>query len=261
MLYFLFGNETGYSLNHIGVIGTFLWKDGALMFPVMLAFLALSLFIGYLLGSVNFALIFSKRMYGEDIRTSGSGNAGFTNMMRNYGGKAAYLTFVGDFVKTVAAVLVGWVLYGYLGAWTGALGAILGHVFPLYHNFRGGKGIVCLTATLFMLDWRIFLVLFVIFMVTAFTTKYISLASFICGATLPIFASRFYKATAVEGGILIDENSRLKAFVTMVCLIIAVIIVVKHIPNIKRISDGREGKFTFNKSKKTFEEVKTDKQK
>ena len=250
MLYFLFKNQTGYMLNHVGVLGTFVLGDSALMFPIMLAFIVLSLFIGYLLGSVNFAVLFSKKMYGEDVRNSGSGNAGFTNMMRAFGEKAAAYTFIGDFLKTALAVIIGWVLYGCMGAWSGALGALIGHVFPLYYNFRGGKGVVCLTATLFLLDWRIFLILFVIFMVAAISTRYISLGSVLCAATLPLFVNRMYKATVVDGGVLLDENTRLKWFVTMVSLIIAVIVVVKHIGNVKRIANGTESKFSFNKSKK-----------
>ena len=251
MLYFLFQNETGYMLNHMGVLGTYVLGGNALMLPIMLALTVLSLFIGYLLGSVNFAVLFSKKLYGEDVRDSGSGNAGFTNMMRSYGEKAAAYTFVGDFLKAALAVMIGWMLYGYMGAWSGALGALLGHIFPLYYKFRGGKGVVCLTATILLLDWRIFVILFVIFMVAAVSTRYISLGSILCAATLPLFVNRMYKATTTAEGIILDENTRLKWFVTTVALIMAVIVVVKHIGNIKRIANGTESKFSFNKTKKT----------
>ena len=261
MLYFLFSTPAGYNLNHLGVIianGLLGLDTTNITLPIMLAFLLLALFCGYILGSINSALILSGKMYGEDIRTVGSGNAGFTNMMRNYGGRAAYLTFVFDFIKTAVALMIGWVLFGYIGAWTAALGAVFGHIFPLYYNFRGGKGIVCLTATVFMLDWRVFAIEFVVFMVVALSTRFVSLASTISAATIPLFVNRMAFVNKTAEGTIIDENSRLKAVATAVSLIIAVVIVIKHIPNIKRIREGKEGKFTFNKSKKKFEEEQKD---
>ena len=106
----------------------------------------LPLLIGYLLGSVNSAVIISRVFYRDDIRTHGSGNGGTTNVMRTYGKAAAIGTFAGDIAKTALSVLIGALLMGEDGAYMAGLGAIIGHIFPLYFHFRGGKGVACAAA-------------------------------------------------------------------------------------------------------------------
>ena len=251
MLYFLFASETGYYLNHLGVVGYFWLKDNALVFPIMLSLLAISAFVAYLLGSVNTAVIVSKLFYHDDVREHGSGNAGFTNMMRNYGKKPAIITFVGDFVKTALAMMIGWFLYGYMGAMTAALFAFLGHIFPIFYKFRGGKGIVCLCATIFMLDWRLFLILLAIFVVAVLVTQYISFGSVLCAMILPLFVSKMYKIGT-------PENARLRAFAVIIAMLFTIIIVLKHLGNLKRIFNGTESKFSFKKSKKTDAEEESE---
>lgn len=242
MLYFLFSFETGYNLNHLGVLGTLWLHENALLFPIMLALLVTSAFAGYLLGSYSTAISVSRKLYGDDIRDYGSGNAGFANMMRNFGKKASFLTLFGDAGKTVLAVLIGWVLYGYMGGITAGLFCFLGHIFPVFHHFRGGKGVVCLAATVLVLDWRLFLILFAVYVITLFVTKYSSFASVLMAMVMPIFMSRMYKIITVE-------NARLKAYAIGATVIAVIIVIIKHWGNLRRIFEGTESKFEFKKSK------------
>ena len=256
MLYFLFSFENGFNLNHLGLLGQLFASDtyaeinGAVAMgkviplPIVLALLLLSAFIGYLMGSINTAVIVSGKMYNEDVRSYGSGNAGFSNMMRNYGKKASLITLAGDFLKTVVAVMIGWVLYGYAGAVTGGFFTFIGHIFPMFFKFRGGKGVVCLASVIFMLDWRLFLIAVAIFVVAVLVTKYISFGSVLSGMTLPLFMSRVY------GGTLTPQGLRLKSYATILAFIAVVILVFKHKENLKRIFNGTESKFEFKKSKK-----------
>ena len=247
MLYLLFSNENGYYLNHLGVLSKWWLGENVLVMPILLSLLALSAFIAYLIGSVNTAVIVSGKMYGEDIRKYGSGNAGFTNMMRVYGKKASLITFAGDFFKTVLATVIGWFLCGYLGALTASLFVFVGHVFPIFYKFHGGKGIVCLAASILVLDWRLFLTMIAIFVVAVLVTKYISFGSILCAMVLPLFISRFYKLATVE-------NARLRAYAVIVATIASLIVVIRHWGNLKRILNGTESKFEFKKSKKTSQD-------
>ena len=108
-------------------------------------------FGAYLLGSLNFGVMISKLKYGADIRTKGSGNAGATNMMRTYGKKAAALTFLGDMLKTAIAVCLGYALLGYWGAYLTGLFGVLGHAYPVFFKFKGGKVVTTLRCRVRML--------------------------------------------------------------------------------------------------------------
>jgi acyl phosphate:glycerol-3-phosphate acyltransferase len=233
MLHFFLGSEVGMC----GLIGA---NFHEIPLAVSLLLMLVYIFIPYLLGSVNTAIIVSGLMYHDDVRNHGSGNAGFTNMMRNYGKKAAIVTFVGDILKTVIAVLIGWCVYGYLTAYIAGLACLIGHVFPVFYNFRGGKGVLCMTAIILMLDWRLFLILLAIFIILVMGTKYISAGSVICAMLFPLLLNRMN-----------DTPFRLIEFVA---LIIAIIIIVKHKENIKRIFNGTESKFAFKKSKSADEQ-------
>lgn len=228
MLHFFLRYETGM----LGLIGA---NFHGIPLPVSLLLILVYIFIPYLLGSINTAIIVSGVMYHDDIRNHGSGNAGFTNMMRNYGKKAAIITFVGDILKTVLAVLIGWCVFGYLTAYIAGLACLIGHVFPVFYNFRGGKGVVCLATILLMLDWRLFLILLAIFIILVLGTKYISAGSVICAMLFPLILNRM--------------NDTPFKMIEIIALVIAVIIVVKHRENIKRIFNGTESKFAFKKSR------------
>ncbi|MBO5128196.1 MAG: glycerol-3-phosphate 1-O-acyltransferase PlsY [Clostridia bacterium] len=225
-----------YELGFMGLIGYF-WKDVPLI-PSMLLVLVYVL-IPYLLGSINTAILVSRHFYHDDIRKYGSGNAGFTNVMRTYGKKAAIITFAGDILKTLLAILVGWCVFGYLTAYIAGFACFLGHIFPVFYNFKGGKGVLCMATIMLMLDWRIFCALLVVFIGIVMATKYISAGSVICAMMFPLMLNRMNNT-----GIYMIE---------FVAIAIAVIVVIKHRENLKRIFNGTESKFKIKKSKETGE--------
>ena len=132
---------------------------------------------GYFLGSINFAIIISSTQYKQDIRDFGSNNAGMTNMMRTYGKKAAALTLIGDALKAVIACLIGHIILGQLGAYIAGLFCIVGHIFPIYYNFKGGKGVVTAGVTIFMCNPIVFLIIITMFFIIVLISRYISLGS------------------------------------------------------------------------------------
>lgn len=206
---------------------------------VCLAFIAVAL-IAYLLGSINFAIIISGKKYKEDIRAHGSKNAGMTNMMRTYGKSAAILTLVGDALKAVLACIVGYLVMGQLGAYAAGLFCMLGHVFPLYYGFKGGKGVVTAAATVLMTDPVVFLILITLFVIMVAIWRYISLASITCIGLYPLILSFTTKMFA----------GKMSPFILFTVLM-AILIIGKHWTNIQRLREGTESKFSFKKSVKS----------
>ena len=188
--------------------------------------------VAYLLGSLNFGLIISKYRFRDDIRAHGSGNAGMTNMLRTYGKSAAVFTLLGDALKSVVSViLVGRMLGGEYGAYFAGLGCILGHVFPLYFGFKGGKGVVVTAAMILCLDPLVFALLFSLFAMIVIFTRYISLGSVMCMMVYPLVLYR------ITGG----------GFHVIIAFIIAALIIYLHRGNIKRLRLGTENRFSFKK--------------
>ena len=134
----------------------------------------------YLLGSLSFSIILS-RMLGRDIRQQGSGNAGATNMTRVFGWAAGVATLIFDVLKAVAAMLIGRALLGDVGICLGGIGSMVGHCWPVFHHFKGGKGISVGAALGLMIDWRVFVVIIVVFLIVALLSRKVSLGS-ICAA-------------------------------------------------------------------------------
>ena len=201
----------------------------------------------YLLGSINFAIIISGKKYKQDIREFGSKNAGMTNMMRTYGKKAAGYTLLGDALKAVVACLIGYALLGHLGSYIAGLFCIVGHIFPAFYGFKGGKGVVTTAISILMCDPFIFLILITIFVIIVLFTRYISLGSVICVMLYPIILDRitnFFSGSSTPYAIF--------------AVIIAVLVVVKHWANIKRLMSGTESKFSFKKSVKSSESTDTN---
>ena len=205
---------------------------------ICLAFIFVIL-CAYLLGSINFAIIISKAKYKEDIRTFGSKNAGMTNMMRTYGKSAAALTITGDIVKAIIACIIGYLVMGQLGAFAAGLFCMVGHVFPIYYGFKGGKGVVTAFTTACMTDPLAFLIIFVLFIVMVLIWRYISLGSITCFALYPLVLAF---TTKVFGGMI-------SPFIIFAVLM-AVLVVAKHWTNIQRLRNGTESKFSFKKSVK-----------
>ncbi len=206
-------------------------KVGAWVYWVVLVFVAL---IAYLLGSLNFAVIFSRRFFRDDVRSHGSGNAGMTNMLRTYGKGAAAMTLLFDALKAaVSILLIGAPLCGSLGAYTAGLLCIIGHAFPIFYQFHGGKGVVTSAVMILCLSPLSFVILLGIFLLLACTTRYISLASIMSMMIFPFVLSR------VEG------NGPHILF----ALIIAAFVIWLHRSNIKRLLSGTENKISFGKKK------------
>ena len=197
------------------------------------AFILLFL-IGYLSGSFNFATFISKRKYNDDIRAHGSGNAGMTNMMRTYGTKAAVFTLLGDILKAVLACLLGYVVMGRAGAYVAGLGSIIGHTWPLYYNFKGGKGVATALAMILCTNPLVALLLLVLFVAIVAATKFISLGSIMCALIYPIILAKFGTLNIVE---------------LICCFALVFLLVFNHRSNIKRLLNNEENKFSFKKSK------------
>ncbi len=235
-------NET---FNGWGLLVTLVHDEGART-VMMLVGALLTMVVSYLLGSLNFAIILSQKEYKQDIRTFGSKNAGMTNMMRTYGKKAAALTLLGDGLKAAVSAFVGYALLGMCGAYIAGLFCIIGHMFPVYYGFRGGKGVVTAATSILMCDPVVFLILITCFVLIVLATKYISLGSIMCMLLYPIILDRVSK-------LFTQHTSPFIIF----SILIAALVIVKHHENIKRLLEGKENKFSFKKSKKP-ENVKAD---
>ena len=184
----------------------------------------------YLLGSINPAIIVSKVALNIDIREYGSGNAGSTNAIRVIGAKLASLVAVGDVLKGVLAVYAGYFLIGQPGKLIAAVFVVLGHMYPVYYKFKGGKGVATTAAIMMVVDWRAGLIALAIFAVIAVPTGYVSLGSMIASISLPVSLAFFY-----------DMNPVYIVF----SAIISFMIIGKHRQNIIRLCKKTESKFSF----------------
>ena len=202
--------------------------------------------LGYLLGSVNSAVILSKLVYKKDIRLQGSGNAGMTNMQRIYGKKAALFTFLGDFCKGIVAVLLGRLLLGVFasaslhGACIAGAFAVIGHNWPLYFGFKGGKGVLTTFSVMIIIAPLPTLVAFGIFLITVILTKYVSLGSLLAAVSLPVVV--FFL-----GDVLCTQTGLGPVF--YLSLFVAVLIIARHHANIRRLLQGKESKLSLHKNK------------
>lgn len=210
--------------------------------------------VSYLLGSLNFSIILSEVVKKKDIRKSGSGNAGATNMMRTYGIKAAVGTMLGDIFKVAIGIIVAFAILGVpmkyiftnpadaaeiqrvmLYKEFAGLFCVLGHIFPLYFKFKGGKGVAACTGMVIIVDWRIALILFVIFVSVILISKWISLGSIIIAILYPVLIFVFYK----------------NWILSLVALLFTAIVIIAHRENIKRLIKGEENKISLKNKKKS----------
>ena len=194
--------------------------------------------VAYLLGSINFAVIVSQRRHHDDIRNHGSKNAGTTNMMRTYGNVSAALTLGGDMAKGIVACIIGGLLMGQEGAAVAALFCVLGHVFPIFFEFRGGKGVAVAAATILYINPVVFLLVVLVFVGVVWFTKYLSLGSIIAAAIYPVFLFSF-TLPAYRG------------WVNILAVMVSAVIIILHHANIARLWNGTEHKFAFKKSVQT----------
>ena len=198
-----------------------------MILPVLLIF-----FAAYFLGNLNGAIVVARLVAGEDVRTKGSGNAGLTNFTRNYGSKTAIFVILIDMGKAIAACLLGGLLmkqYGLYeeGVALGGLGVILGHNFPALLGFKGGKGILSGVTVALMMDWKLGLLVFGIFLIAYLLTHYVSL-----GSVLSAGSFGFFYAMCHPG----------KIFPIIVGFFLSALIVWMHRANIGRLIRGEERK-------------------
>ena len=202
--------------------------------------LLLTVIFGYFLGNLNGAFIMYNLLTHEDIRKSGSGNAGLTNFMRQFGpGKGIWVLLI-DIGKTVAASLIGKALFAPLGMpmeglMFGALAVSLGHDFPALLGFHGGKGIVCGFSVALCADWRCALIILAVFAICLYFTRYVSLSSILGAAAFCVgFAVLHWQEPVVA----------------VIGVLIGLLAIFMHRSNIKRLLSGTEKKATFSKFKK-----------
>jgi len=216
-------------------------------FPGSTVHIVISVFlvaiIGYLLGSLNFGVIISKVFYHDDIRKHGSGGSGATNMLRTYGKFPAAMTFLGDGVKAAVAVLIGAVILGhnpmYAGTYIGGLASIIGHAFPIYYGFKGGKSVASTFFMVLCTEPLIAVICLVLFIIIVAGTKYVSLGSIMSVLIYPLILNRMT-------GLGLHN---------LIAIFIAILVVYLHRKNIMRLLNGKENKISF-KSKKNKEEDK-----
>ncbi len=220
----------------------------------------LSGIIAYLLGSINTAVIVTRVVTGKDIRNMGSGNAGFTNVLRSVGKTPAVCTIIGDFLKGVVSVFIGGIIFSFIpaegnavlgsefmavGKYVAGVCCILGHSYPLFFRFKGGKGVVTAAALMLVSDWRVFLMILGTFLIIFIASKTISIASLSCAAlygfytliislTYDYFSGAGYSITYV-------------VFCTLCSFLIGAFVIIKHKENIKRIIRGEEKKISVKK--------------
>ena len=204
------------------------------MIPGLLAAIAV---FSYLLGGLNGAIIASKYVFHRDVRDYGSGNAGLTNFYRTYGAKYALGVILLDMGKTVAACLIGGVILNYLaGDWTlgvllGGLGSELGHMFPVFFGFKGGKGILSGAVLVWLLNWRVALIAWSLFALLWLATRYVSLGSITAAVSM-----------LVSTWFLCGHNG----LYTSLTVIIAALVLWCHRENIQRLLRGQERKFHWH---------------
>ena len=206
--------------------------------------------IAYLIGSVNFSVLISKKMAGFDVREKGSGNAGTTNMLRSVGKKAAAITLICDILKGVISIVIA-IIVGNIAKnldkelllQIAGIAVVLGHTFPIFFGFKGGKGVATSLGVLLMSNWQIGLICLVFAVVLMALTRMVSLGSCAAAVLFPVltlFINQHYT-------VLTDGKSGRVYFVYSV--ILAIIVLYNHRSNIKRILNGTENKLSFKNTK------------
>ena len=198
--------------------------------------------IAYLIGSINFSVIFSKKLAGFDVREKGSGNAGTTNMLRTVGKKAAAITLICDILKGIVAIIVAIIIGNIVGEQVdkallvqiAAICVVLGHTFPIFFGFKGGKGIATSLGILLMINWQIGLICLVFALVLMAITRMVSVGSLAAAILYPVLTlfvgAQFY---IVQGNYFVFS------------IIMAAIVLFNHRSNIQRLFHGEENKISF----------------
>jgi len=224
----------------------------------------ISAVIGYLIGSVCFSIILTKIFANKtDIRNYGSGNAGATNVLRSVGRLPAALTFLFDFLKCIISVVIGYFILKYacekagvpeymaiIGKYAAGIACVIGHIFPLYFKFKGGKGVTTSIAMIFLLDWRVALLALGTFIIILSIKKIISLSSIIAAVLYPIYTfivGYFLDFTGSPLAGHSDKSLNYIIAITIAAVLLGALIVLVHRENIGRLLKGEEKTISFKK--------------
>ena len=207
----------------------------------MAAYIAIAI-ISYVIGSINFSVILSKKMAGFDVREKGSGNAGTTNMLRSVGKKAAAITLICDILKGIVSILIAIVIGNIIKnidkaalVQIAGISVVLGHTFPVFFEFKGGKGVATAIGIILLTNWQIGLICLIFGIVIIALTKMVSLGSIMAAVLFPILTIFIHNNFIVDGN-YIAFGIILGTFVTF-----------NHRANLKRILNGTENKLSFKK--------------
>ncbi|HIU52125.1 MAG TPA: glycerol-3-phosphate 1-O-acyltransferase PlsY [Candidatus Merdicola faecigallinarum] len=207
----------------------------------MVAYILMAI-IAYAIGSINFSVIFSRKFAGFDVREKGSGNAGSTNMLRSVGKKAAIITLICDILKGIVAIGIALIIgkmvadvQASLLVQIAGIAVVIGHTFPIFFEFRGGKGVATSLGVLLMTNWQIGLICLVFALVLMALTRVVSMGSIAAAILYPVLTLFITSHYIVEGNYFIYS------------VILAIIVAFNHRANIKRILNGTENKLSFKK--------------
>lgn len=196
--------------------------------------------IGYLIGSINFSVILSRKLAGFDLREKGSKNAGTTNMLRTVGKKGAAMVLILDIIKGVLAVFIAKLISGdfntAIACQIAAFSVVLGHTFPIFFEFKGGKGVATSIGVLLVLNWQIGLICLVYGIIMIALTRMVSLGSITAAILFPVLT------------IFIKDHYIAEGFTYVIFgIIMACFVLFNHRTNIKRLNEGTENRISFNK--------------
>ncbi len=203
----------------------------------------LSGLFAYILGSFNFAIFITKKFYNKNIKKLGSKNAGMTNVLRNFGKKPAILTLAGDMLKGFISILIcnimcfklfsteGLIIFRYIVL----IFALIGHIFPIFYNFRGGKGILVVAGSLILVNLKVFLALLAVFLIVFKISKIVSFSSLSCAFILPIstFLMNYFNH---------QLSTKITIITTIITTVVSIIIIFAHKENIIRLLEKKEPK-------------------
>lgn len=209
--------------------------DTFIFILVLLGVAALS----YLVGSINCSILISKIMK-KDVRNSGSGNAGATNMVRAFGPAIGVITMLGDFLKTLIPLVITRILFKDEAYWQAMVAfsgffCSMGHAFPIYFGFRGGKAVTVVGMVFLVMDWRCFAIGISVFIITVAISKFVSLGSILAGFSGPITM------------FIVTKDWSNRWFVSACLLALAIMVLILHRENVKRLFKGTERQFKFKK--------------
>ena len=213
----------------------------------MVVYIAMAL-IAYAIGSINFSVIISKKMAGFDVREKGSGNAGTTNMLRSVGKKAAAITLLCDILKGVISIVLAMIIGNIfkdmnkeLLLQIAGIAVVLGHTFPIFFGFKGGKGVATSLGILIMSNWKIGLICLVFGVVLIILTRMVSLGSCAAAVLFPVLT------LFINDSYTVLTEGKSGSVYLIYSIILAIIVLYNHRSNIKRILNGTENRITFKR--------------